>query len=348
MAQKNLIFFIPIMVSVMLGMAHAQTAPDSVTIAGGYTATPFLIKAGEKFVSKFPQFKPPKALVNSTAIGFKLFCSGVGIETPNINTATRRIRPGEWELCNKNGVTEIIEFEIGRDAIILAQASGGRLAGLSSKDFVLAVAKDVPDPKDAGKRIPNPYKSWKEINPSLPDSKIQVLAPDATIGLYDTYINGLVLPGCRQVEPIADLEVSDPKAFEAACKSFRKDGLYIEFNDMNAEIQSVKNNLDSVGVLALTMALRNQYRTLSLDNMEPSIVAVSRRIYTLTFSLLVYVKKAHVNEIPGFKEYLTELTSNEAVGILGYFFEMGAIPLPLVEQDRIRADVQALKVISKS
>lgn len=192
MFRKNIVIIV-IATAITASLANAQTVPDYATVAGGYTAIPLMIKAGEKFVSKSPEFKPPKILYNNSSIGFKLFCAGVGAETPNINTATRRIRAAEWELCHHNGVNEIIEFEIGRDAIVLSQAVGGKLSEISSKDFFLGIAKEVPDPKDPEKHIPNPYKNWKEINPNLPDSKIQVLAPDPVIGLYETYINGLVI-----------------------------------------------------------------------------------------------------------------------------------------------------------
>ena len=35
---------------------------------------------------------------------------------------------------------------------------------LTSKDIFLALAKDVPDPKNEGKIIANPYKTWKDVN----------------------------------------------------------------------------------------------------------------------------------------------------------------------------------------
>lgn len=326
----------------------AQDIPsDRVTVAGGFTPIPLTIKAGEQLVSKAPQYKPPNILYNDTTVGFKLFCSGSGLDSPSINTGTRRIRPAELETCNKNGVSEIVEFNLGRDALVAAQAPGGRLNALSRKELFLAMAKDVPDPKDATKLIANPYRSWKDINPALPDFKIQVLAPVTGIGLNATHLSAIVLPGCRQVDYFKALEASDQKAFDAACRNFRKDAAYIEYERTPAAIQELKSNPDLVGIVALTMVLKDNLRTLTLDNMEPTVVNVSRNTYDLTFPMMIYVKKQHVGQIPGFKEFLAELTSEAAVGTTGYFYNMGVIPLPLADRKQMRADVEALKVMTR-
>ena len=81
--------------------------------------------------------------------------------------------------------------------------------------------------------------------------------------------------------------------------------------------------------------------------MEPTLINVSRNTYGLTFPMFVFIKKSHVGLIPGLKEYLAELTSDAAMGTTGYFYDMGVIPLPLVERKQMRADVETLKVLSK-
>jgi len=331
-----------------ISSAAAQDIPsDRITVAGGFTPIPLTIKAGEQLVNKSPQYKPPNILYNDTTVGFKLFCAGAGLDTPSINTGTRRIRPAELETCNKNGVSEIVEFNLGRDALVAAQAPGGRLSALSRKALFLAMAREVPDPKDSARLIANPYRSWKDIDPALPDTKIQILAPATGIGLNATHISAIVLPGCRQVDHFKTIEANDPKAFEAACKNFRKDGAYVEYDRSPSAIQEIKGNQDLVGIVALTMVLKDNLRTLNLDNMEPTVVNVSRNTYDLTFPMMIYVKKAHVGQIPGFKDFLAELTSEVAVGTTGYFYSMGVIPLPLAERKQLRADVEALKVLVK-
>lgn len=346
MLEKKALIVIIMAVFTAAG-AGAQTPPDRFTVAGGFTPIPLMIKVGEQFVSKAPQYKPPQILYNDTTTGFKLFCAGAGPETPSINTGTRNVRPAELELCDKNGVNEIVRINLGRDALVAAQAAGGRLSSLSRKELFLAVAKDVPDPKDNAKLIANPYKSWKDINPALPDLKIQILAPESGIGLHQTYITSIVSPGCRQIDAFKLLETSNPKDFEAVCKSFRKDDAYNEYTRTPSAIQELKNKPDILGIVALTMVLRDNLVTLSLDKMEPTLINVSRNTYGLTFPMFVFIKKSHVGLIPGLKEYLAELTSDAAMGTTGYFYDMGVIPLPLVERKQMRADVETLKVLSK-
>jgi phosphate transport system substrate-binding protein len=340
--KKVVLAVIVLTAGIGINLVNAQGGAGQITIAGGFTPAPLMLKAGEKFVNKAPQYKPPQFLNNDTTTGFKLFCSGAGPETPSLNAGTRDVRPSELELCDKNGVKGVVQLNLGRDALVVAQASGGRLKTISRKDFFLAVAKDVPDPKDSTKLIPNPYKTWKSINSDLPDSKIQVLAPEATVGLYQTYMNSLIMVGCRQVESLKALEASDPKAFDAACKTFRKDGSYTEFTKVPDAIQELKASVDTVGVVALTMVLKNNLTALVLDGMEPNVVKVSRNEYELTFSMQVFLKRSHIGVIPGLKEYLTELTSEEATGLVGYFYDMGVIPLPANDRKKVRAEVTAL------
>ena len=76
----------------------------------------------------------------------KLFCAGVGVEHPDITNASRAIKKSEYDTCQANGVTEIIEVKIGYDGIVLANSKKAAPFKLSRKDIFLALAKDVPDP----------------------------------------------------------------------------------------------------------------------------------------------------------------------------------------------------------
>lgn len=347
MLKKEMILAMSLVLTTMADIAIAQSVPNQITVAGGLTPIPLLIKAGEQLVGKAPQYKPPHILYNDTTVGFQLFCAGAGLDTPSINTGTRQIRPAELELCYNNGVKEIVQFKLGHDALVAAQVPRGRFTELSRKELFLAIAKDVPDPKDNAKLIPNPYSNWKNINPALPDFKIQVLGPEQAIGLYQTFIKGIVLPGCRQVGFFKALEASDPKELETVCKNLRKDGAFIEYTRTTDAIQGLKSKPDSLGIVSLTTVAKEGLENIPLDNMDPTFVTVSREMYELTFPMLVFLKKPHVDLIPGFKEFLDELTSEAAMSTTGYYYKMGVIPLPLVERKQIRADVQALKVMSK-
>lgn len=328
-------------------VAQAQTVPDSITVAGGFTPIPLMIKAGEQWVSKSPQYKPPHILYNDTTVGFELFCAGNGLDTPSINTGTRAMRPAELELCAKNGVNEIVQFKLGHDALVAAQSSSKDFTSLSRKELFLAIAKEVPDPKDSMKLIPNPYRTWKEINATLPSFAIRVLAPEPKVGLYQAFLTGILLDGCKKVESIKALETSDPTKFEAVCKATRKDQAFVEYSKTPDVVKELKANAEILGIVSLTAVVKEKLKVIPLDNTDPTFVAVSREMYNLAFPMMVFVKKAHVALIPGLKDYLEELTAEAAIGTMGYFYGMGVIPLPLEERKQVRADVQALKVMTK-
>jgi len=146
------------------------TARDTISIVGSSTVYPFATVVAERF-GKASNFKAPKVESTGSGGGLKLFCKGVGVATPDITNSSRRIKSGEFEDCQKNGVKEIVEVLIGYDGIVLANAKGQAPMELTRKDIYLALAKLVPGPN--GSLIENPNKTWKDVNASLPEIKIE-------------------------------------------------------------------------------------------------------------------------------------------------------------------------------
>jgi len=100
---------------------QAQAARDYISIVGSSTVYPFSTVVAEQF-GKTTRYKTPKIESTGTGGGFKLFCSGVGVSTPDISNASRRIIKSEFDKCQANGVTDIIEVKIGYDGIVLANS----------------------------------------------------------------------------------------------------------------------------------------------------------------------------------------------------------------------------------
>ena len=59
-----------------------------------------------------------------------------------------------------------------------------------------------------------------------------------------------------------------------------------------------------------------------------------------------YVKKAHVGKIPGILEFLTEFTSEAAMGEEGYLTDRGLIPLDADKLAEVRKSVLSLESLS--
>ncbi len=170
--KKNIVLFL--VVGLALGVAaHAQR--DQIRIVGSSTVYPFATKVAEQF-GRSSQFKTPVIESTGSGGGLKLFCAGVGVEHPDITNASRAIKSTEVELCHKNGVKEITEIKIGYDGIVIANSNQVQQLTLPRKQIFLALAKMVPGDAD-GKLMPNPYKTWKDVDSSLPANKIEVLGP---------------------------------------------------------------------------------------------------------------------------------------------------------------------------
>ena len=58
----------------------------------------------------------------------------------------------------------------------------------------LALAAEVP--KD-GELVANPYKTWKEVNPSLPDWQIAAYIPGEKHGTREVFEEKVLHAGCK-------------------------------------------------------------------------------------------------------------------------------------------------------
>ena len=81
---KKSLFFAAALVS-MTGIAEAR---DQIKIVGSSTVYPFSTVVAEQF-GKGTNFKTPVVEATGSGGGLKLFCTGVGVETPRWNRETR-------------------------------------------------------------------------------------------------------------------------------------------------------------------------------------------------------------------------------------------------------------------
>ena len=66
----------------------------------------------------------------------------------------------------------------------------------------------------------------------------------------------------------------------------------------------------------------------------------------LDLPLYFYVKQAHVDVIPGIREYIAEFTSDEAWGPDGYLSERGMIPMPDEERAKFGSNGKNMTVMT--
>jgi phosphate transport system substrate-binding protein len=332
------------------GAAVAAEGRDQINVVGSSTVYPFTTTVAEKF-GRAGKFKTPKVESTGTGGGMKLFCQGVGVEHPDITNASRRMKSSEFETCQKNGVTDILEVLIGYDGIVLANAKTAKPIELSLKDVYLALAKEVPNPDGSQSFVANPYKTWDQVNPKLPKTKIEVLGPPPTSGTRDSFNELAMEGGCAKIEWVKALKKTDEKGYEKKCRTIREDGVYIEAGENdNLIVQKLAANPNAIGVFGYSFLDQNMDKVQGaiVDGHEPTVDNIAGGNYPVSRAIYVYVKKAHIGKIPGIKEFVEEYTSEKAMGEEGYLADKGLIPLTEDEYERVVADVKGLKSLQLS
>jgi phosphate transport system substrate-binding protein len=323
--------------------AAPAIARDQIRIVGSSTVYPFTTAVAEQFGKK-TGMKTPVVESTGTGGGMKLFCEGVGENTPDATNASRRMKIGEWETCNKNGVTDIVEILIGFDGLTLAQSKQGKPMKISRKNLFLALAKEVPGAD--GKLIPNPYKKWSDIDPSLPDIAIEVLGPPPTSGTRDSMHELFMEKGAEAIESLAALKKGDAKAFDKVWKSVREDGAYVEAGENdNVIVQKLEANPSAFGVFGFSFLEENVAKLagVEIDGVVPDYETISSGAYKPSREMFVYVKKAHIGVVPGLAEFAAEYVSQAATGVDGYLGDKGLVPLPGDRHEKVAAVVTAME-----
>jgi phosphate transport system substrate-binding protein len=327
-----------------VGMAQAR---DYISIVGSSTVYPFATVVAEQF-GKTSKFKTPKIESTGSGGGLKLFCAGVGVEHPDITNASRRIKKSEVERCAGNGINDIVEVKVGYDGIALANSKDAPKFSVTRKDIFLALAKQVPDPKDpeSGKLVDNPYETWKQVNADLPDMAIEVLGPPPTSGTRDAFAELAMEGGCKKIDWIKAMKKKDKKAYKSLCHTVREDGKYIEAGENdNLIVQKLEANKGALGVFGYSFLDQNSDKVQGslIDGVAPTFELIADGSYPVSRPLYFYVKKAHVGKIPGINEYLAEFTADKAWGDEGYLTDKGLIPMPMAERKAFKSDVEGLK-----
>ena len=326
----------------VLLMPASAGARDQIRVVGSSTVYPFATVVAEQF-GKGGKFKTPIVESTGTGGGLKLFCAGAGDDTPDIANASRRIKASELEQCTKAGVQPITEVKIGYDGIVLGHSKKTAGMNLTRRHLFLALAKDVPGA--GGKLVPNPHKTWKDVDAALPARKIEVLGPPPTSGTRDAFNELAIEAGCKTFPELAAREASDNAGFKKTCLSIREDGAYVEAGENdNLIVQKLVANPNAVGVFGYSFLSQNTdvIDSEQVEGMAPEFDNILSGKYPLSRPLYFYVKDGHATTVSGLREFVNEFASEKAVGEFGYLVDKGLIPAPKAERDRFRAAAAGL------
>ncbi|MCW5646876.1 MAG: substrate-binding domain-containing protein [Sphingopyxis sp.] len=296
-------------------------ARDFISAVGSSTVYPFATAVGEKFAEATGN-KTPKIDSTGTGGGFERFCSGVGGGTPDIANASRRMKKKEFDTCVKNGVTDIVEVQIGIDGIALGEATRGPGFQLTEEDVYKALAANPYGQ-------PNTAKTWKDVNPALPAVAISVFGPPSTSGTYDAFKELILAKGCDANPQMKALKESDKDKHEATCTTLRGSPYYVEQGENdNLIISKLDKNPTSLGIFGFSYldANKGKIKGVPVQGVAPSYAAIADGSYPGSRPLYIYIKKAHVGVVPGLAEYVAEFLKGAGEG--GYLNTKGLIVSP--------------------
>ncbi|MDE2444570.1 MAG: substrate-binding domain-containing protein [Alphaproteobacteria bacterium] len=329
-------------VSALALAATPVLARDQIRVVGSGTVYPFTTTVAEAF-GKATGKKTPVVEANGSGPGIKLFCAGVGEDTPDFADASRQMKKSELETCAKNGVKNVAELTIGYDGLALVNAKGGPAISINKQQLFEALAKQIPDKN--GKLIDNPNKMWSDIDPSLPKVKIVVMSHPATSGTRSSIEDLVLNPGALSYPSLKELAGKDAKAFDAVFKTLRTDGGFVEAGENdNAITQKLIADPNTFALFGYSNVALNseKVKAASIEGAAPTVEGIQSGAYKLSRPLFVYVKKDHMTAMPDMAGFVAEYMSQKAIGGEGYLADKGLIPLP--EAD-LKAQLEMAKTL---
>ena len=343
MIRIGIVIVAALLTTLSSGPGFAQAGRDYIYIVGSSTVYPFATVVAERF-GRRTDFKTPKVESTGSGGGLKLFCDGVGVDYPDISDTSRAIKPSEVSACQSNGVTEIIEVKIGYDGIVLANTVSMPVMQISRTELFMALAARIPG--DApGELRSNPHANWSDIRSDLPSTRIEVLGPPPTSGTRDVLVELIMESGCNAFGWVRTLRESNPDAYREICHTIREDGAYVEAGENdNLIVQKLEANRRAFGIFGFSFLDQNSDKVKGspIDGVAPTYDAIADGSYPVSRPLYFYIKKAHVDVIPGLRSFLRELTSERAWGEEGYLSDRGLIPMSAEERLDIAERVREL------
>ena len=317
-------------------------ARDYVSIAGSSTVLPFATIVAER-LGRNPQFKTPVVESGGSSVGKKGVCDGIGTQFIDIGNASSRMKTGELEYCDKNGV-KLTEIKVGYDGIVVANSKKGTQLNISLSDLGKALTAKVPV---NGVFVDNPYKTWQDVNPALPAIAIRVYGPPTTSGTRASYVE-IVNEGAycgKDPEAKAALKAAGEKA--KVCRAMRTDGAYVEAGEQdNLIVQKLQEDPNAYGIFGFSYLDQNSdtLQGAILSGVEPTFDAIADGSYKASRALFFYVKHQHIGVVPGIQDYVAEWTKHWNDD--GALVDAGMIPMPKAERDEMTKRMTDLPVLT--
>ena len=291
-------------------------ARDQVHIAGSSTVLPYASIVAEAFGENF-EFPTPIVEGGGSGAGRKRMCEGVGLNTIDIANSSSLMKAEQAETCQAT-VGKVTEVRIGYDGITFSMRH-------ENKGFEDLTPLQIYQALKAGSTA----KTWADVDASLPDVEIKAFIPGTKHGTREVFETKVMLAGCKAA---GEYDKSlGKKPAEKACFKVRTDGASVDIDgDYTETLASLDANVNGVGVFGLSFLLNNtdSIYAAKINGVMPSTESIASGEYPVSRPLQFYVKHAHLDQVPGLKEYIEFFVSDEIAGPDGPLAEYGLVSDP--------------------
>jgi phosphate transport system substrate-binding protein len=295
-------------------LSTSAYARDNIQITGSSTVLPYATIVAEAFGENF-DFPTPVVEGGGSGAGRKKLCEGVGESTVDIANSSSKMKEEEWANCEAN-IGPITEVRIGYDGIVFAS----NIDKLNINDLTPVQIYNALHASSTA-------KLWSDVDSSLPEVEILAFIPGTKHGTREVFDVKIMEEGCKGVLGVEKLDDTQKKE----CHAVRADGVAVDVDgDYTETLAQLDANKTAIGVFGLSFYQNNtdKLEVATINNVFPSVETISSGEYPVSRPLYFYVKNAHLNVIPGLKEYVSFFVSDEMAGPDGALAEYGLVSDP--------------------
>ncbi len=304
----------------------------------------------ETFVGRYAGVQPPRVDIVGSAAALERFCSGVGVNTPDIAISSRRIPRSVFNTCQSNGVTGVIELQLGLGAVVVAMRRGDTISNLSTRQIYSALAAEfaVEDEFRA-----NTLSTWSQVSNTLPATQIRAIVPDRSSGTRGLFNDLVMEGGCREVKAV---RLIFSAAFRVAkCVTFRADDRVREVPSTDVPSALLASPPGTIAAISYAQLLESggNLVPVALNGVLPNAATIASGDYDLTRTIYLYAKRQHSRNLQGFgvvrgiREFSADAVSEAAGGPGGLLSQEGLVPLAPALRAAQRLIVERQTLVSR-
>ncbi len=289
-------------------------ARDNIQVTGSSTVLPYATIVAEAFGENF-EFPSPVVEGGGSGAGRKKLCEGVGENTVDIANSSSKMKDEEWAAC-ETVVGTVTEVRIGYDGIVFAS----NIDQLNISDLTVAQLYTALHADSTA-------KLWSDVDSTLPAVEILAYIPGTKHGTREVFDVKVMEEGCKEVLGVDKLDDDQKKS----CVKVRTDGAAIDIDgDYTETLARLDANKTALGVFGLSFYQNNtdKLEVATVSGVMPTVETIAAGDYPISRPLYFYVKNAHLDVIPGLREYIEFFVSDEIAGPDGPLAQYGLVPDP--------------------